>query len=131
MVGKEKEPELDMAEVQACIGAYCKDGKAPAGFVADFGVLRDGGTSLVEINDGYAFGLYSTERHVVQAGVSVMIARWRQLGVMADGTLERPSGRNEELEAWMLCEVCDGTGLLLESPCPLCDGEGILFNGGS
>jgi len=129
MVNGEKEPDLDVTEVEACVETYCKNGMAPAGFVADFGVLRDGRTALVEVNDGYAFGLYSTERHVVQAAVNVMIARWRQLGLATNDALERPLDGFAQLESWILCAVCDATGLLAKCPCPLCDGEGILFNG--
>lgn len=108
------EVALDMDEVHACLRAYCDADAAPAGFAADFGVLADGSTALVEINDGFAFGIYSTEPKIVDAAIKVMTARWNQLV------------GHQTLSGVGMCEVCNGTGLLLESSCPLCDGHGQL-----
>ena len=71
------ESTLDMEEVGRCVGAYCNFGAAPDGFVMDFGVLRAGEVVLVEVNEGYAFDIYSHE--AIGAAVDVLLARWQQL----------------------------------------------------
>ncbi len=40
------------------IAAYDADEAPPAGYALDVGVLSDGETALVEVNDGYAPGYY-------------------------------------------------------------------------
>ncbi|MFP3637771.1 ATP-grasp domain-containing protein [Paraburkholderia sp. SIMBA_054] len=51
--------------------------EAPAGLVADFGVLDSGETALIEVNDGFSFGAYDG----VPAEVywEVMLSRWLQI----------------------------------------------------
>jgi hypothetical protein len=50
---------------------------APAGYVIDFGVLADGRTAVVEVNDGYAVGAYGDG---IEANYWNMIsARWQEL----------------------------------------------------
>lgn len=48
-----KFPDPDV--VRAAVAAY---DNCPAGYVIDFGVLADGQTALVEVNDGFSFGCY-------------------------------------------------------------------------
>lgn len=53
-------------------------GSAPAGYVMDFGVLKDSGrTALIEVNDGFSFGAYDGVPANVYWDVSV--ERWAQL----------------------------------------------------
>ena len=52
---------------------------APAGFGIDFGVLTDGRTVLVEVNDGYSLGSYNMNS-VEYA--ELLEARWEQLAKM-------------------------------------------------
>ena len=49
---------------------------APAGYAMDFGVIEDGRTLLVEINDGYALGCYGADP--VQYA-KLLSARWCEL----------------------------------------------------
>ena len=49
---------------------------APAGFGIDFGVLLDGRTVLVEMNDGYSLGSYGL--NAVEYS-ELLEARWAQL----------------------------------------------------
>ncbi len=49
---------------------------APAGYGIDFGVLTDGRTVLVEVNDGYSLGSYGL--NAVEYS-ELLEARWLQL----------------------------------------------------
>lgn len=51
-------------------------GLAKRGYGIDFGVLDDGRTALVELNDGYALGNYGL---AAEAYLALCIARWEQL----------------------------------------------------
>lgn len=53
----DSEAEVDPAAVERAVAMMSKAG-APAGYALDFGVLDDGRTALVEMNDGWALGLY-------------------------------------------------------------------------
>lgn len=66
----------DRAIVDACVAAWTATGRAACGYAIDFGVLADGRTALVEVNDGYAIGAYG-----VAPGdyVDVLLARWDEL----------------------------------------------------
>lgn len=63
------EPE----RVRAAVAAY---GEAPAGYALDIGVVEDGRTLLVEVNDGYATGAYGLAPIRYAALID---ARWEQL----------------------------------------------------
>lgn len=54
---------------------YADSGDAPAAYVADFGVTRQGETLLVEVNDGYCFGTYG----VAVPALAVAAVRWKDL----------------------------------------------------
>jgi len=49
--------DVDPVVVERAVAIMTEDG-APAGYALDFGVLDDGRTALVEMNDGWALGLY-------------------------------------------------------------------------
>ena len=71
---------LDESVTSAAVQAFAASGEAPAGYGIDFGVLADGRTALVEVNDGYGLGSYGLDD---DAYADLIIARWCQL---ADGT---------------------------------------------
>lgn len=65
----------DAKTVRAAVADFVRAG-APAGFGIDFGVLTDGRTVLVEVNEGYSlnpYGLEATEY------AELLEARWTQL----------------------------------------------------
>ena len=56
--GADDTPDLSPSAIDEMIAAYESDGMSPAGYALDVGVLSDGRTALVEVNDGYALGYY-------------------------------------------------------------------------
>ena len=68
-------PDPDV--VRAAVAAY--DG--PVAHVIDLGVLADGRTALVEVNDGFSFGSYGLHPH---AHAAMLASRWHQLVGLAD-----------------------------------------------
>ena len=58
--GADDAPKPDEAVVGRMVADYAVSRQAPAGFSMDIGVLSTGQTALVEVNDGYALGLYGT-----------------------------------------------------------------------
>ena len=63
----------DPSRVRAAVAAYHG---APAGYALDVGVVEDGRTLLVEVNDGYAIGSYGLPPLRYAA---LIAARWEQL----------------------------------------------------
>lgn len=63
----------DPAVVRAAVAAYVD---APSAYVIDFGVLADGRTALVEVNDGFAFGCYGLNPY---AHAHMLASRWREM----------------------------------------------------
>ncbi len=72
--GEPDQPDADI--IRACVETWTRHGDAAAGFAIDFGVLRDGQTALVEVNDGYSLGTYGCPPATV---VDLLIARWEEL----------------------------------------------------
>jgi len=66
----------DPKTIEAMIVAYRTSGTAPAGFAMDVGVLDDGHTALVEINDALALGAYGV---AAEDYTALLLARWREL----------------------------------------------------
>lgn len=62
--------------VQRAIKDFEASDEAPVAYVIDFGVLEDGRTALIEVNDGYSFGAYglNSVRHI-----RMLEDRWCQL----------------------------------------------------
>lgn len=67
---------LDRAVVEAAASAYRNSGAAPAGHGIDLGVLQDGRTALVEVNDGLALGAYQI---AASTYTDLVFARWAEL----------------------------------------------------
>ena len=66
--------------VRRCIASYQLSGEAPAGYALDVGVLSDGRTALVEVNDGYAIGFYGKVTPArADAYLRLLVARYEQL----------------------------------------------------
>ncbi|KAF0845718.1 ATP-grasp domain-containing protein [Nocardia caishijiensis] len=68
--------ELDTTVVRAAIDTYHRDATAPSAYAVDFGVLANGDTALVEVNDGYALGAY---RIAADHYTELLATRWREL----------------------------------------------------
>lgn len=64
---------LDRGVVDHCVQAVSA---TLDGYAIDVGVLATGETAVVEVNDGFALGLYGLPG---DAGVRVLASRWRQL----------------------------------------------------
>jgi hypothetical protein len=73
--GDEKE-KLDEAVVQSAVDTFQASGEAPAGYAADFGVIADGKTALVEVNDGFALGAYQISAELY---TNLLFARWKEM----------------------------------------------------
>ncbi len=72
----EKKPSQDLIDA-------CRERLVPiAGYAVDAGVLDDGTTALVEVNDGFSLGRYGLDS---DAYADLLLARWGQL-------LSRPGG---------------------------------------
>lgn len=56
--------------------ALAAAGEAYAGYAIDFGVLKSGETTLVEMNDGFAVGAYAIG---AKDYTNMIIARWEEL----------------------------------------------------
>lgn len=63
----------DRDRVREALGNF--DG-APRAFAMDWGVLENGETALLEVNDGYSLGSYGLDDEVY---CSVLETRWREL----------------------------------------------------
>lgn len=66
----------DQRVIESAVAAFEASGEATAGYGIDFGVLSNGQTALVEVNDGYSLGSYGLEDHHY---TDLIVARWRQL----------------------------------------------------
>jgi hypothetical protein len=75
--GGERSAEPDYAAISEAVAQLVHGGRAPAGFVIDFGVTADGLTALVEVNDGFSFGAYDGVSGEVYWAVTA--ARWQEL----------------------------------------------------
>ena len=67
----------DPAVVRAAVAAY----EGPVAHVIDLGVLADGQTALVEVNDGFSFGCYGLHPH---AHAAMLASRWHELVGLAE-----------------------------------------------
>lgn len=71
-------PAPNMASVWDMVHAYALDEDAPSAYALDVGVLSDGGTALVEVNDAWALGLYRGMDDI-SAYLAMLERRWTQL----------------------------------------------------
>lgn len=68
--------ELDWASVEAMVRAYAP--QAPVAYALDVGVLENGQTALVEVNDAWALGLYDSVLSR-ECYFEMLQARWSQI----------------------------------------------------
>jgi hypothetical protein len=67
---------VDSGQIEQAVARFEASGEAPAGYGIDFGLLDDGRTALVEVNDGYSLGSYGLEdAHYTD----LIVARWVEL----------------------------------------------------
>ena len=62
--------------IRDCVDRLTQSGTAASAYAIDFGVLRDGRTVLLEVNDGYSLGRYGCPP---DAYVDVLGTRWAEL----------------------------------------------------
>ncbi|MFN7976010.1 MAG: ATP-grasp domain-containing protein [Acidobacteriota bacterium] len=67
---------VDEVCVRDAVAALAGAGRARAGYGIDFGVLADGRTALVEMNDGYGLGSYALDPDLY---ADLLVARWEEL----------------------------------------------------
>lgn len=72
----DKKVMIDATVAEAAIAALREVGKLKAGFAIDFGVLADGRTALIEMNDGYAIGNYGLDPAKY---TDMLLTRWEEL----------------------------------------------------
>lgn len=72
----------DIQVVRSMVETYCADPEAPIAFALDAGVLANGETALVEVNDAWAIGLYRGSLSA-EDYLRFLVARWRQLAESA------------------------------------------------
>jgi hypothetical protein len=68
----------NMAAVWEMVHDYALDEDAPSAYALDVGVLSDGGTALVEVNDAWALGLYRGMDDIASY-LAMLQSRWSQL----------------------------------------------------
>lgn len=69
-------PNPDLAFVQAVVAAWTATGRAASAYGIDFGVLKDGDTVLLELNDGFALGAYGLADELY---AELIVTRWLEL----------------------------------------------------
>jgi hypothetical protein len=67
---------VDLGTIESAVSDLSMTDR-PAGYAIDFGVLADGRTALIEMNDGYSIGAYEDVPKEVYFGL--LLSRWRQL----------------------------------------------------
>ena len=72
----DKSRPVDQREVERALSCLDAAGQSYAGYGIDFGVLADGVTALVEMNDGFSLGAYSIG---AESYTDLILARWSEL----------------------------------------------------
>ena len=67
---------LNEAETLSAIDTLERSGNANAAYGIDFGVLAQGDTALIELNDGFSLGSYGLDRSIY---ADLILARWTEL----------------------------------------------------
>ena len=98
---------LDMKAVMDMVNAYQNDG-APVGYGLDVGISdEDGMTKLVEVNDGWALGLYKGTCSQ-QNYLRLLEARWSEIGNVAESGKSKDQqwsvGSNPTASANLSCQ---------------------------
>lgn len=68
---------VDRRVIEEGVRLLASDPSMPRSYAVDFGVLADGSTALVEMNDGYSVGAYADVEDEVF--FDMLIDRWQQL----------------------------------------------------
>jgi len=68
--------ELESDIVEQAVSELYDSKFGPAGYALDFGVLADGRTALIEMNDGFALGAYGVS---AKDYTDLIMARWQEL----------------------------------------------------
>jgi len=68
--------KVDEVIVKSAIDTLEASGEANAAYGIDFGVLDNGSTALIELNDGFSLGTYGLDRGVY---ADLTLARWEEL----------------------------------------------------
>ena len=76
--GAEDAPSPDVDQILAAITGMQAMKDCPVSYALDTGVLADGTTALVEVNDGWALGLYGRALSAKDY-LALLTARWQQL----------------------------------------------------
>lgn len=67
---------VDEGIVREAVDTWEHTGNAHAAYAIDFGVLNDGSTALVELNDGFSIGSYGLNKSLY---TDLTIARWYEM----------------------------------------------------
>ena len=67
---------VDGAVVTDAVRILQQSGQALSAYGIDFGVLRDGKTALVELNDGFSLGSYGLDDALY---TDLIVTRWREM----------------------------------------------------
>lgn len=73
----DRSARIDLETIDSAVSDLSRTDPHPAGYAIDFGVLADGRTALIEMNDGYSIGAYEDVPPDVY--FDLVLARWRQL----------------------------------------------------
>jgi hypothetical protein len=66
----------DAEDIRRAVDTLEKSGEATAAYGIDFGVLADGDTALIELNDGFGLGSYGLSDDLY---TNLIVARWDEL----------------------------------------------------
>ena len=83
---------LDAAVVREAVRTLTETGSSPVAYALDFGVLLDGTTALVEMNDAYALGSYGLDPPLY---TNFLLTRWGELMEQAESKHTLPEVRDE------------------------------------
>jgi hypothetical protein len=81
--GADDAPEPDLAVVEEAVRRF----EGPVAYAIDFGVLADGNTALVEVNDAWALGLYGRCLGP-RAYLDLLTTRWGELAQTSRGPIK-------------------------------------------
>lgn len=62
--------------VETVIQSFENSEESTDGYGIDFGILKNGETSLVEWNDGFALGSYGLDKNIY---TDLLLSRWKQI----------------------------------------------------
>ncbi|SHL23946.1 ATP-grasp domain-containing protein [Chryseobacterium polytrichastri] len=68
--------KLNMNFVEIAIQSFENSEESTDGYGIDFGILKNGETSLVEWNDGFALGSYGLDKNIY---TDLLLSRWKQI----------------------------------------------------